>query len=90
MREADPSEWTVPEDELTHLTRLLIQFEGASDPRSVRCREAEVEFNTWIGTTYRQKVAPKFSSLTLSQFRSFTRNQCPLRASKQGPPFPSV
>lgn len=90
MLQADPSEWTVFEDELTHLTRLFIQFEGASDPRSLKCREADVEFNAWIDTTYREKVAPKYSLLTLSQFRSFTRNQWRLRASKQGPPFPCV
>lgn len=90
MCQADPSEWDVSEEELAHLTRLFIQFEGASDPRSVACREAEVEFNGWIDTTYREKVAPKYNSLTLSQFQSFTRNQCRLRASKLGPPFPCV
>ena len=90
MCQAEPSEWTVSEDELAYLTRLFIQFEGSSDPRSVACREAEVEFNAWIDTTYREKVALKYNSLTLSQFRSFTRNQCRLRASKQGPPFPCV
>jgi len=40
MPEDADSEWTVSDDELTRLTELFCQFEGASDPRTVKCREA--------------------------------------------------
>ena len=87
----DPApEWTVSADELKRLAELFRQFEGAADPLSVSCREAESEFNSLVEKIYRDKVAPAFASVTLSKFRSFTRNQCRLRISREGPPFPCV
>lgn len=41
-------EWTVSADELACLTELFRQFEGAADPLSVSCREAESEFNSLV------------------------------------------
>lgn len=83
----EPSpDWIVSDDELTRLTDLFIRFEGASDPRSINCREAESEFNASIERLYLEKVAPKFQSLTLAHFRCYARYQCRLRASKGHPP----
>ena len=82
--------WVVSEDELNHLTDLFREFEGATDPRSIKCREAEVEFNSFIDRLYREKVEPRFKSITVSRFRSFARNECRLRLSRQSPPFPCV
>jgi hypothetical protein len=88
---SDPSpEGTVSADELNRLAELFRQFEGAADPLSVPCREAESEFNSLVEKIYREKVEPAFQSVTLSKFRSHTRNYCRLRISRDGPPFPCV
>lgn len=87
----DPApEWTVSADELKRLAELFRQFEGAADPISVACREAESEFNSLVEKIYHERVAPAFTSITLSKFRSFTRIQCRWRISREGPPFPCV
>jgi hypothetical protein len=83
-------EGIVSADELNRLPELFRQFEGAADPLSVPCREAESEFNSLVERIYRDKVEPAFTSITLSKFRSYTRNYCRLRISREGPPFPCV
>jgi len=90
MREDTGSGGIVSEDELVRLTELFLKFEGAIDPLSNACREAESEFNSFIETIYVEKVKPAYESLTFSYFRSYVRNVCRIRASKQGPPFPCV
>ncbi len=90
MPEDSGSEWTVSDDELTRLAELFCQFEGASDPRALKCREAEAEFNSLLDSLYRTKVSPHFRSLTFHQFRRFVRNQCRVRLAKTLPPFPCV
>jgi len=81
---------TLSADELASLTRLFRQFEGASDPLAIQCREAESEFTSLLERLYTEKVKPNFESVSLHQFRSYARNYCRLRVSKEGPPFPSV
>jgi hypothetical protein len=90
MREDAASGGIVSEDELVRLTELFLKFEGATDPLSNRCREAESAFNSLVETIYRQKVKPAYDSITFSQLRSYVRNVCRIRISKQGPPFPCV
>ena len=90
MRDDAPAEWAVSPAELTRLTGLFIQFEGAADPTSRECREAESEFNSLLEQLFREKVEPKFQSLTLHQFRRFARNECRKRASKEGGNYPCV
>ena len=80
----------VSEDELVRLTDLFRQFEGASDPMSIRCREAESDFNSLLQKIYSEKVESAFQSLTFSQFRSFARRKCRIRVVKDGPEFPCV
>jgi len=84
------SEWTVSDEDLTRLTELFCQFEGASDPRAVKCREAEAQFNFLLTELYQTKVTPRFQSISFRQFRSFTRNHCRIRSAKMDPPFPCV
>jgi hypothetical protein len=90
MRDDAPADGTVSADELTRLTALFIQFEGAADPTSRECREAESDFNSLIEQLFREKVEPKYQSVTLHQFRRFARNQCRLRASRGSSEFPCV
>ena len=85
----DPApEGIVSDAELKRLAELFRQFEGAAQPLSVPCREAESEFNSLVEKIYHEKVEPAFTSLTLARFRSFARNCCRLRISREGPPFP--
>jgi hypothetical protein len=87
----DPApEWVVSEDDLSGLAELFRQFEGADDPLSVACREAESEFNSLAERIFTEKVKPAFASITISQFRSYARNYCRLRIAKQDRQFPSV
>jgi hypothetical protein len=83
-------EWIISEDDLKALTDRFREFEGAFDPRSLKCREAESAFNCLIEQLYREKVAPKFPSITPAEFRSRTRYQCRLRMAKEAPPFPCL
>jgi hypothetical protein len=76
--------------DLNRLVDLFPQFEGASNPFAASCREAEYEFNALVEKLHAERIAPQYHSITLSQFRSYTRNYCRLRISKQGPPFPCV
>ena len=51
----DSSGWAVSDEEIARLTELFCEFEGSADPRSVRCKEAEVEFNSTLeGCTIRR------------------------------------
>src|SRR5438132_10528027 len=88
MGENSPSDWAVSEEELATLTELFVRFEGASDPRCLPAREAEAQFNALLEQIYVEKVAPRFSSITRSQFRSYARLQCRLRVRGEGPPYP--
>ncbi len=80
----------ISEEELAGLTSLFIQFEGASDPLSNQCKEAQFMFNARVEKIFEEKVKPRYAALTLSLFRSAVRKECRLRASKQGPPFPCI
>jgi hypothetical protein len=87
----DPtSPGTVSRDEIDCLVLLFRQFEGAADPLSHPCREAEWEFNSLVERIYSEKVKPTYESITLSTFRSHVRNLCRRRVSTEGPPFPCV
>ena len=90
MREDPGPGATISEDEIIRLVNLFQQFEGADDPLSNECREAESSFNSLVEQIYIEKVKTAFDSLTLTQFRSYTRNYCRKRLSGEGPPFPSV
>lgn len=80
----------VSNEDIARLCDLFRQFEGAADPFARPCRQAESAFNSLVEEIYLQKVKSVFESITLSQFRSYTRNICRARISKEGPPFPSV
>jgi hypothetical protein len=87
---SQPTGGIIPEDALSRLTELFTQVEGASKPLSRACREAEFEFNSLVEKIHAEIVQPRFSSVTLTQFRSQTRRYCRARASKESPPFPCV
>ena len=54
----DPTtEGTLSPDELNRLVELFRQFEGAGDPLSVPCREAESDFNSLVEQIYQDKIA---------------------------------
>ncbi len=80
---------TVSDAELSRLCDLYAQFEGATDPLSLKCKEAESAFNSLIEEIYLTKVMEKFSSLSLSVFRSHARNVCRKRVAAQAREFPS-
>ena len=82
-------EGTVSDAELSRLCDLFSQFEGATDPLSLKCKEAESAFNSLVEEIYLMKVKEKFSSLSLSAFRSHARNVCRKRVSAQTREFPS-
>jgi len=88
MSEDNPAIGLVSEDDLNRLTELFRQIEGAFDPLSDACREAEWEFNSLIEKIHTEIVKPNFQSVSITQFRCFTRNYCRARISRQGPPFP--
>jgi len=90
MRQDTSSGGVVSEDELVRLTELFLKFEGATDPLSNRCKESESEFNSLVENIYTEKVKPAYDSIAFSYFRSYVRNVCRIRISKQGPPFPCV
>jgi hypothetical protein len=56
----DHTSGVISKDEINQLVDLFRQFEGASDPLSVACREAEVQFNSLIEKLYAEKVSPHF------------------------------
>lgn len=76
--------------DLNRLVDLYLLFEGALDPFSVECKEAEAQFDSLIEKMHREKVLSNYPSLTLSDFRSHARIICRLRVAKQGPPFPYI
>jgi hypothetical protein len=78
----------VSEQDLIALGVLFRRFEGAVDPFSASCREAEADFNSLVERIYSEKVKPTFDTITLPQFRSYARIICRKRISKEGPPFP--
>jgi len=80
----------VSRDELDRLVTLFRQFEGAGDPLSRACREAEGDFNLMVEQIYAEKVKPAYESIPLSVFRSYVRLQCRRRISREGPPYPCV
>ena len=85
----DPSaDGLISEDELKRLTELFIQFEGATDPRSRKCREAEVDFDELIDRLFTEKVEQAFKLINRFQFKSFARHICRERASKIVKQFP--
>jgi hypothetical protein len=86
----DDSAGIICGDDISRLTDLFLQFEGASDPLSVVSKEAEQQFDALIERLYNDKVSVRFQSLTLLRFRSYARNICRQRLAKQGPPFPCV
>ena len=77
-------------DDLNRLVDLFLHFEGASDPISLACKEAEEQFDSLVERIYTEQVAPKIQSVTLICFRSGVRKYCRLRLAKQGPPHPCV
>jgi hypothetical protein len=69
---------------------LFREFEGASDPRAIRCREAEIEFNSILSEIYLKRIAPDQTLITedgkrisYSAFMSFARNECRKRLWKE-------
>jgi hypothetical protein len=77
-------------DDLNRLVDLFLQFEGASDPLALPCKEAEEQFDGLVERIYAEQVAPKFQSITLLCFRSGVRKYCRLRLASEGPPHPCV
>ena len=86
----DDSPGIICGDDVNRLADLFLQFEGASDPLSTACKEAEQQFDSLIEKLYAEQVASRYQSITLPQFRSFVRNHCRARLAKQGRPFPCV
>jgi hypothetical protein len=80
----------ISSDEIDRLADLFSRFEGATDPTSVACKEAEQEFDSLVALLYTQKVAPKYQTITLPKFRSYVRNYCRKRIAKQGPSYPCI
>ncbi|MDB6041021.1 MAG: hypothetical protein JWM99_4862 [Verrucomicrobiales bacterium] len=89
MPDSDNSAELVSEAELVKLSELLRDFEGASDPRSQKCREANAQFNTLVSNIYFERINPRteFKEWTSSQFYSVVRNECRARLDNSGPRF---
>jgi hypothetical protein len=80
----------VSETELTILTDLFREFEGASDPRALRCREAEIQFNSILSQIYAERISPDPTlvaedgkRISYSSFMSYARNECRKRLWKE-------
>jgi hypothetical protein len=80
----------VSEDDLARLTNLFRQFEGATDPLSEQCREAEAGFHSLIEQIYENKVKATYPKLPLSHFHGHARLLCRKRIAKEDRPFPCV
>jgi hypothetical protein len=78
------------ENDVNRLVALFLQFEGASDPLSIACKEAEQQFNALVEKLYTEQVVPNFQSITLIQFRSFARRHCRACLARSGRPHPCV
>jgi hypothetical protein len=86
MPESENSGWIVSDEELTALTDLFAQFEGAADPLSQSCKEAKNAFHDQISALYFERIEPRaeFKEWTSSQFFSVIRNQCRTRLKSHG------
>jgi len=64
----DDADWTISANDLNRLVDLFLQFEGASDPLSVACKELEQQFDTLVEKSMQIKL---FQTSPLSAFRLF-------------------
>ena len=80
----------VSSDELDRLADLFLRFEGAPDPTSLACKEAEQQFDSFVASLYAQKIASKYQAITLPKFRIYVRNYCRKLIAKQGPRYPCI
>ena len=74
----DDSSGIICGSDVNRLVDLFLQFEGVFDPLSTACKEAEQQFDALVEKLYAEKVVPngKFQSITLVQFRIYTRKHC--------------
>lgn len=73
--------------DVNRLVDLFLQFEGASNPLSIACKEAEQQFDALVEKLYAEKVAPNFQFITLVQFRIYTRKHCRQIAASNTRPY---
>jgi hypothetical protein len=87
---SDDAGRVISDCELGQLADLFLRFEGAPDPTSLACKEVEQEFDSMVGRIYAERIAPKYSSITLPKFVSYVRNYCRKRIAKEKPPYPCI
>ncbi len=80
----------ISRDELNRLVDLFGQYDGALDPLSTACQDAEYQFNALLEKLHTEKVLTTKPSISLSEFRCYARRQCRLSLAKKGPPYPCV
>jgi hypothetical protein len=76
--------------DLDRLADLFGQYDGAIDPLSDACQDAEYQFNALIEQLYTEKVTSSKPSVSLSEFRCYSRRACRLILAKRGAPYPCV
>jgi hypothetical protein len=80
----------ISRDELKQLADFFARYDGALDPLSADCQDAEYQFNALVEKLHIEKVRPVMQTISLSQFRCAVRQKCRLIVSKQGPSYPCI
>ena len=80
----DDSAGIICASDISQLLDLFLQFEGAIDPLSKACQEAERTFDALVERLHADKVLPdpQFKTVNLVQFRGHVRVKCRQLASK--------
>jgi hypothetical protein len=86
----DDSGGIISRDDLDRLVDLFGRYEGALDPLSDDCLDAEYQFNALVEKLHTDNVLPAKQSISLSDFRSYTRRKCRLIVSAKGPRYPCI
>jgi hypothetical protein len=80
----------ISKDDLNQRSDLFSRFEGALDPLSPDCKDAEYQFNALVQHLHLKKVKPVLQTISLTQFHCEVRNQCRKVVSKRGPRYTCI
>ena len=84
------SSGVISRNDLDRLVDLFGQYEGALDPLCAACQDAEYQFNALVEKLHTEQAFAVKRSISLSEFRCYTRRHCRLVLAKRGPPYPCI
>lgn len=90
MSEPTDSSGIVSDQELSELTNLFLEFEGAADPLCESAKLAKQRFNNQALDIYFRKVKPHFGQIDYFSFMGMLRNTCRIRLNASGTKYPCV